>query len=218
MKKQQLEPQPLLVISFVLEIRFQKGFPNVECVWRVDGPLQIHSPSLPFPSHPPTLPLPQFLAAVQMSQAIQILRSLRGNFLGQVKRLEDQSLLAARNCTKSLDILISSWEPSLLDDFAKFIQASACSTHAHCPSIQKLPYTLKRWSVFASPFAHRKAISQFERRTWRRMVEIWDMHPANVDKFIWYVKENAPADTFLTITRYHYADWREEEGRKCKEK
>lgn len=142
-----------------------------------------------------------------MSQAMEILRSLSGNLKGQIKRLQDQSQKASSNTTKSLSILISAYQRSLLDDYAKFIQSAACSTHAHCPTIERLPYTLKRWSVFASPFVHRKALSQFERRTWRRNIVVYDLHPANLDKFIWYVKENAPADTFVTFTRFDYAEW-----------
>lgn len=45
-------------------------------------------------------------------------------------------------------------------------------------------------------------MTQFERRTWRRNITIYDMHPANVDKFIWYVEENAPADTFSSSSQF----------------
>ena len=63
-----------------------------------------------------------------------------------------------------------------------------------------LPPTYERWTVLSSPFVHKTARTQFERRTHCSAMEIDGIWREEVGaKFIWYIKSHAPNEIDLQI-------------------
>ena len=63
------------------------------------------------------------------------------------------------------------------------------------------PPTYERWTVLSSPFVHKTARTQFERRTHCSGMEIDGIWREEVAaKFIWYIKTHTPNEVELEIT------------------
>lgn len=105
---------------------------------------------------------------------------------------------------KSADIIVQGYSQPLLDGFTCFLLDVRSAFGGSGPGPQTPPVHIQKWSVLSSPFAHKTAFTQFERRTHRREVEIFGMHPEITKRFIWYLQQHAPPDIKIECHVHEY--------------
>lgn len=59
-------------------------------------------------------------------------------------------------------------------------------------------YELKRWTVLSSPFVHKKARTQFEKRINPRSLQIFNMDHNLCKTILWYIYRNSPPNIDMT--------------------
>ncbi|OZJ03157.1 hypothetical protein BZG36_03897 [Bifiguratus adelaidae] len=97
-----------------------------------------------------------------------------------------------------------SYLPSQLDFFVDFAQRAAYALHMPCSGPVYLPTQRSQWTVIKSPFIHKKSQENFERKTHKRLLQIKDAHPETVQRWLHYLRMNAPAGIGLKATLWEY--------------
>ncbi|KZT20721.1 ribosomal protein S10 [Neolentinus lepideus HHB14362 ss-1] len=98
-----------------------------------------------------------------------------------------------------------SYTPSLLDLFVHFASHAACSLGIPISRPAKLPTQRSLWTVPRSPFVHKKAQENFERRVHKRLVKAWDADPTVVERWVRYLEKNAMPGVGMRIVRWERA-------------
>lgn len=112
---------------------------------------------------------------------------------------------------KTIEFELTGLDSGLMDAFCRFIRGAAIEgLDAHCPPAHTPPVRFERWTVLASPHVHKTARTQFERRTHRRLVQVFNLHPDLISKFIWYVRLHSPPDVKVDALVHRYAPLEEE--------
>ena len=65
------------------------------------------------------------------------------------------------------------------------------------------PAKKRKWSILSSPFVHKVAFTQFERRCHRESFKCYNLNPQLYPKVVWYIQKNAPMDVRMHF-RLHY--------------
>ncbi|KAJ3124709.1 Phosphoglucomutase-2 [Nowakowskiella sp. JEL0407] len=94
--------------------------------------------------------------------------------------------------------------PDHLDFYAYFARYSAHALGLPCSPIIHLPTATKRWTIVKGPFVHAKSKENFEQKTHKRSVELFDANEDMREKWIEYVEKNLPDGVDLKIVRF---DW-----------
>ena len=103
----------------------------------------------------------------------------------------------------ALDLdICSSVDRRLVSGFSEFaskaVQAMGM-TLAAGPSV--FEPKIERWTVLSSPFVHKTARTQFERRVHRQSMRIEGIWSEQIcSKLIWYLRRNSPNEIELNIT------------------
>ena len=98
-----------------------------------------------------------------------------------------------------------SYFPHLLDFQTHFVLHSAhllgipVSQPAHLPIQRTLVTVLK------SPFVHKKAMENWDRKTYKRSVKVWDCDPAVLSGWLAYLERNNVEGVGIRITRWEWA-------------
>jgi ribosomal protein S10 len=98
-----------------------------------------------------------------------------------------------------------SYFPHLLDLQTHFVLHSAyllgipVSRPAHLPIQRTLVTVLK------SPFVHKKAMENWDRKTYKRGVKVWDCDPAVLSGWLAYLERNSIEGVGIRITRWEWA-------------
>lgn len=93
-------------------------------------------------------------------------------------------------------IRLKGFDHRVLDQSAADIVETAKRTGARVSGPIPLPTKIERFSVNRSPHADKKSMEQFEIRTHRRLLDIWDPTAKTVDEL---KKLNMPAGVDITI-------------------
>ncbi|KAL9937838.1 hypothetical protein V8E36_003383 [Tilletia maclaganii] len=72
--------------------------------------------------------------------------------------------------------------------------------------IARLPTQKSLWTVPKSPFVHKKAQENFERRTHRRAIKMWDANPEVVDRCLAFLREHTLAEVQMKAQLFRYVD------------
>ncbi|CAD6890346.1 unnamed protein product [Tilletia controversa] len=72
--------------------------------------------------------------------------------------------------------------------------------------IARLPTKTSLWTVPKSPFVHKKAQENFERRTHRRAIKLWDANPEVVDRCLAFLREHPMAEVHMKAQLFRYID------------
>jgi small subunit ribosomal protein S10 len=90
----------------------------------------------------------------------------------------------------------------LLDPFVGFVRHVADATGLRLVrGPAPLPTAIERWTVLSSPFVHKTARTQFERRTHRRVLLLAGIHDRSVlERLTWYLGRHVPVDVQLRLT------------------
>ncbi|CAM0142126.1 mitochondrial 37S ribosomal protein rsm10 [Umbelopsis sp. WA50703] len=94
--------------------------------------------------------------------------------------------------------------PQHLDFYVDFARRAAFSLKMPCSGPVYLPTQTSRWTVIKSPFVHKKSQENFERKTHKRLLQIKDTHPEVVQRWLHYLKMNAPAGIGMRATTWEF--------------
>jgi ribosomal protein S10 len=67
-----------------------------------------------------------------------------------------------------------------------------------------LPTKTQKWHVNKGPFVHAKTKEVFERKTYSRLIQVFDSHPDTVKQWIKYVNDNLPSVIDLKVSRFEW--------------
>ncbi|RUO95415.1 ribosomal protein S10p/S20e-domain-containing protein [Jimgerdemannia flammicorona] len=75
-----------------------------------------------------------------------------------------------------------------------------------CSGMVRLPTQRSMWTLLRSPFVHKKAQENFERRTHKRLLQVKDAAPEAVNRWLLYLRMNAPAGVGMRATVFEYEE------------
>ncbi|OMH80026.1 37S ribosomal protein S10, mitochondrial [Zancudomyces culisetae] len=85
-----------------------------------------------------------------------------------------------------------------------FCRRAAHSMNLPCTGTIRLPVHIKRWTVLKSPFVHKAAMEVFERRTHKRLLQIYDADLEVAKKWIEYIETNIPGGIGMKSRIFEY--------------
>lgn len=133
-------------------------------------------------------------------QAIATLEALSNKYL-----TKQSTYVSPQRPLKHMEIKTKGPNYQLLDAFTDFCVTVGRALGAHVPGPRSLPIQIKKWSVLSSPFAHKTAWTQFERRTHTKLVSIYGLPDVELQKrFIWYIERHAPPDVSFECALHEY--------------
>ncbi|KAI8576368.1 hypothetical protein K450DRAFT_257431 [Umbelopsis ramanniana AG] len=94
--------------------------------------------------------------------------------------------------------------PQHLDFYVDFARRAAFALKMPCSGPVYLPTQTSRWTVIKSPFVHKKSQENFERKTHKRLLQIKDTNPEVVQRWLHYLKMNAPAGIGMRATTWEF--------------
>ena len=102
-------------------------------------------------------------------------------------------------------IHVRGYEHRELDLFMHFAAHAASSLAIPVSEMIRLPTQRRLWTVPKSPFVHKKAQENFERRVHKRMIKAWDANDSVVDRWINYIRSYPQPGIGMRIVRWHRA-------------
>ncbi|KAJ2133526.1 mitochondrial 37S ribosomal protein rsm10 [Coemansia sp. RSA 1807] len=90
-------------------------------------------------------------------------------------------------------VAFHSFQLHRMDFFTKWCCKAAFHMKMPCSGVIFMPRKIRRWTVLKSPFVHKSSQEVFERRTYKRVVYIYDSNPEVVQKWLDYIGQNAVA-------------------------
>ena len=105
---------------------------------------------------------------------------------------------------RTLDIHITGPHSCMLDVYARFCILVGRHLGFSLPGPKPLPRRIQKWSVLSSPFAHKTAFTQFERRTHGRHLRASGGDAELSKRFIWYLEQNCPPDVQMEFHMHDY--------------
>ena len=135
-----------------------------------------------------------------LMQTIQIIQS-------SVQTNPSQPVTNDDGCSPSrrtLDIHITGPNSCMLDVYARFCILVGRHLGFSLPGPKPLPRRIQKWSVLSSPFAHKTAFTQFERRTHGRLLRASGGDAELGKRFIWYLGQNCPPDVQMEFHMHDY--------------
>ncbi|KAJ3322110.1 mitochondrial 37S ribosomal protein rsm10 [Boothiomyces sp. JEL0866] len=100
------------------------------------------------------------------------------------------------------NMILSGYMPDHLDFVTYFARYSAHQMSLPTSEIIHLPTKIKKWTVMKGPFVHAKSKQVFERKTYKRLIQVFDSHPESLKEWIKYVNESLPAGIDLETERF----------------
>ncbi len=98
--------------------------------------------------------------------------------------------------TERIRIRMEAYDHGALDASAKEIVEQARRTNARVSGPIPLPTRIERYTVLRSPHIDKKSREQFEMRTHKRLIDIYDANPRTVESLNRLV---VPAGVFVKI-------------------
>jgi small subunit ribosomal protein S10 len=98
--------------------------------------------------------------------------------------------------TEKIRIRMEAYDPRSLDSSAKEIVEQARRTNARVSGPVPLPTRIERYTVLRSPHVDKKSREQFEMRTHKRLIDIYDANARTVEALNRLV---VPAGVFVKI-------------------
>jgi len=78
-----------------------------------------------------------------------------------------------------------------LDFFSSFSLRVASCLSIPTSGIASLPTRINLWTVPKGPFVHKKSQENFERRTHKRVIKVWDSNPEVVERWLTFLRIHA---------------------------
>ncbi|KAF6006412.1 hypothetical protein HII13_005087 [Brettanomyces bruxellensis] len=100
------------------------------------------------------------------------------------------------------EVIFKCYDPRNLEFFCNFALRVAYYLGIPATGPKPLPVRRERWTVIRAPFVHAKSKENFERRTYTRMLRLWDANERVVDTFLAYIKENSVWGVGVKVNMY----------------
>lgn len=97
---------------------------------------------------------------------------------------------------------LRAFEPQDLTFFADFAQRAAYYLRLPVSGAVPLPTRRERWTVVRSPFVHAKSKENFERRTHKREIRVYDGNPEVVEIWLATLRKHAMSGVGMKATVY----------------
>lgn len=125
------------------------------------------------------------------------------DWLKCIRTFQDIKLARTLSMKKmSLMVGLHSSDRILIGLYAAFIRNTVGNAGGHAREPHVCRYHNKKWTVLSSPFIHKKARSQFELRTYSRIVEIFGIGSTTAKFLSWYIVRNSPPEVRIQIKSY----------------
>ncbi|KAH8105453.1 ribosomal protein S10 domain-containing protein [Cristinia sonorae] len=133
---------------------------------------------------------------------------LEASFASQV--VHGRSLLAAYHHPRTHSIPLAllhfrSHHLPLLNLFLHFTSHAASALGVPITRPASLPTQRRLWTVIKGPFVHKKAQENFERKTHKRVVKVYDADQEVVDRLVRYLGRHELAGVGMRVVRWHRA-------------
>lgn len=89
------------------------------------------------------------------------------------------------------ELHLRAYEPTDLDFFADFTLRAAFYLKMPCSGVIPLKTRRERWTVIRSPFIHAKSKENFERRTHKRVIRVYDTNPEVIEVWLATLSKHA---------------------------
>jgi small subunit ribosomal protein S10 len=104
------------------------------------------------------------------------------------------------------DLQLRSFYTKHLDFFCNFVLRVAFYLKIPVTGATPLPRRIQRWTVIKSPFVHAKVKENFERRTHKRLIKLYDANPDVVQVFLATVRKHCIGGVGMKATIYSQED------------
>lgn len=106
----------------------------------------------------------------------------------------------------------------LLDFFSYFALRVASSLNIPTSGVASLPTRISLWTVPKGPFVHKKSQENFQRRTHKRVIKVWDADQKVLDRWLTFLRIHAMEGVGMRVELFRLVldrrRWREERGEK----
>ncbi|VEU22843.1 DEKNAAC103936 [Brettanomyces naardenensis] len=89
------------------------------------------------------------------------------------------------------EVVFKCFDTRNLEFFSDFALRAAYYLGIPATGAKPIPVRRERWTVIKAPFVHAKSKENFERRTYGRVIKLWDCTDEVVDIFLAYLKQNS---------------------------
>lgn len=100
------------------------------------------------------------------------------------------------------DLQLRAYDNENLDFFSDFILRAGFYLGAALTGPKPLPTKRERWTVIKAPFVFAKTKENFERRTHKRLIRVWDTNPEVVDLLLSYITKHSITGVGLKVNFY----------------
>ncbi|KAJ3275758.1 hypothetical protein HDV01_007225 [Terramyces sp. JEL0728] len=100
------------------------------------------------------------------------------------------------------NMTLSGFMPDHVDFVSYFARNLAHQYSMPTSEVIHLPTKIKKWTVMKGPFVHAKSKQVFERKTHKRLIQVFDSHPESLKEWISYVNENLPAGIDMETEKF----------------
>ncbi|RKP26606.1 ribosomal protein S10 domain-containing protein [Syncephalis pseudoplumigaleata] len=107
-----------------------------------------------------------------------------------------------------------SFSPNVMDFYTDFTRRAAAAFGIPCSGTVFLPTKTEKWTVLRSPFVHKKAQENFERKHHKRLLQLKDASPETIARLLAYIERTCPAGIGVKVTTWEH----ESLGQKQKQK
>ncbi|KAM0684021.1 mitochondrial 37S ribosomal protein rsm10 [Mitosporidium daphniae] len=129
--------------------------------------------------------------------------------VGSIRDIFTRKSKDSSTCTRSIDVQLTSSDKSALVNYAEFCHRVACLMSFGSSGPLALRYDVRKWSILRSPFVDKTSFKQYERRTYKRLVRVYNAHPSLHQKYLWYIQHHLPSAVEFSSTVYEYEPLKE---------
>eukprot|EP00834_Sanchytrium_tribonematis_P004692 NODE_244_length_11882_cov_0.560214.p9 type:complete len:167 gc:universal NODE_244_length_11882_cov_0.560214:8173-8673(+) len=103
------------------------------------------------------------------------------------------------------DVMLHSSNLEKLRFYALF-SMEACQAFGAKSALSPLPRKMKYYTVLKSAFKFKQAQETYEKRTFRRLIKIYNTHPETANQLLYYLNDNTPDGVKMKSHQYFYED------------
>jgi len=102
------------------------------------------------------------------------------------------------------NLRLRAFDPLVLDNYARFMQAVAQKMNVGVSGTVPLPRRIRRFTVLRSPHIDKKSREQFEMRISSRLLQVYNTAPETALMYIKYVEEHLPSGVAMRVTEVQH--------------
>ena len=104
------------------------------------------------------------------------------------------------------EIILKSSSIDKLKFYSDFSKEACDAFGAKSSGIMNLPRKMRYYTVLKSVFKYKQAQETFEKRTYQRMIKVYNTHPETLNNLLYYINDNSVDGVELKTNEYSYED------------